>query len=47
MFIGYLMGIFTPTMLFYSIMVIGIMLYWACQQVINTLQNNKSTDTIK
>ncbi len=41
MVVGYLMSWFTPTMLYYSIFVCGLLLYWSCNKIINTLVQQK------
>lgn len=41
MFVGYLMGWLTPTMLFWSILFCSCILYWGTSKIIGTLNNDK------
>jgi hypothetical protein len=41
MIVGYLMSWFSPTMLYYSVLFCGILLWWTCKKIINTLIHEK------
>lgn len=42
MMVGYLMSWFTPTMIYYSVLLCGILLYFSCNKIINTLVKEQS-----